>query len=270
MKLSRARKNTNSSLYDAWLEFKSFSLLILLAISIRIFIFEPFYIPSGSMKKTLMEGDYVFATKYSYGYSKYSYSFIINANLFSGRILPKSPQRGDVIIFRPPNMMHERYIKRLVGLPGEKIELKNGVVYINNLPIKRDFKGSYSEGNLIFEEYEEILENGTKYQTRYIKEFPAEGMMIPGLNYANNIGPFFIPEGHYFFLGDNRDESGDSRFQLGFVPFENLIAKAQFIFFAFDERLILDNLLSFEQVTQVGKWIMSFKFNRFFAFKLTK
>ncbi|MDX1916987.1 MAG: signal peptidase I [Rickettsiaceae bacterium] len=255
--------NWNVSAKDAWQEIKSFIILIFLALCIRALVFEPFYIPSGSMKNTLIEGDYVFATKYSYGYSKYS--FIIETNLFNGRFFAQKPSRGDVVILRVPGDIHPRFIKRLIGLPGEKIELKNGAVYINDKPIERQSKRSYMDNGIVFEEYQEILENGVKYNTRYIKQFPAEGKIIPELTYANNIGPFYVPDGHYFFLGDNRDESGDSRFQLGFVPFENFIAKAQFVFFSFGELLVLDNFLSLEQINHIYKWATSFEYKRFFA-----
>ncbi len=267
MRNNKIHHNTNS-IYEAFKEIKSLGVVIIIALCIRIFIFEPFYVPTGSMRKTIIEGDYVFSTKYSYGYSKHS--FIMSTNLFSGRILDAQPKRGDVIIFRPPHMMQERYIKRLIGLPGEKIELKNGIVYINDMPINREYVRSYSERGRIFDEYNEIVESGTKYQTRYIKQFSSEVESSPELARANNIGPFFIPEDHYFFLGDNRDESGDSRFQLGFVPFENFIGKAQFIFFSFDQRLLLDNPLSFDQIIQVWRWITSFRSCRFFGFTFYK
>jgi signal peptidase I len=245
-----------------WEEFRSLFYLVLLALSIRILIFEPFHIPSGSMKNTLIEGDYVFSTKYDYGYSRHS--FIISTNFFSGRILDSEPERGDVIIFRPPHNMDMRYIKRLVGMPGEKIELKNGLVYINDKPIQRESIGSQSEGELTFEEFYEILPSGKKYKIKQIKQLNLPNQAISELNSANNFGPFFVPEGQYFFLGDNRDQSGDSRFALGAVPFENFISKARFVFFSFEENLFLENPLSFDQIFQVWRWMRSFRAERFF------
>ncbi|MDX1924382.1 MAG: signal peptidase I [Rickettsiaceae bacterium] len=262
--MNKAKNNKhNISPRHIWEEIKSLILIVLFALSIRVLIFEPFYIPSPSMKTTLVEGDYVFSTKYSYGYSRHS--FIISTNLFSGRVLESLPERGDIVIFRPPHDMNTRYIKRLIGLPGEKIELKGGVVYVNDIPLKRELVSTYEESGTIFEEYKEILPSNYAYQTRYIKQLPLEGMNIRDLRRANNIGPFFIPDGHYFFLGDNRDQSGDSRFQMGVVPFENFISKAQFVFFSFEEKLLLDNSFSLEQITQIWKWIRSFKSERFFA-----
>ncbi|MDX2050545.1 MAG: signal peptidase I [Rickettsiaceae bacterium] len=256
------RNNKNSSFIG---EVKSLIYIIILALSIRILVFEPFYIPSDSMKKTLINGDYIFSTKYSYGYSRHS--FIISTNLFSGRFLEAPPKRGDVIIFRPPHQMHERYIKRLVGLPGEKIEIKNSIIYINDIQVQTNIIRTYEENGVIFDEYKETLSNGVSYFTRHIRE-SEHASNLDHLYVSKNSGPFFIPEGHYFFLGDNRDQSGDSRFELGFVPFENFISKARFVFFSFGEPLILDNPLAFEQITQVWKWISSFKYQRFFLTSL--
>lgn len=241
-------------------EVKSFIYLIILALSIRILIFEPFHIPSGSMRKTLIEGDYVFSTKYSYGYSKHS--FLVSPNLFSGRILASLPERGDVIIFRPSHRMTDRFIKRLIGLPGDKIELKDGAVYINDNEVKRDLIAEYQEAELTFKEYEETLPEGKKYAVRYIVPQELPSHIKDYIKQGNNIGPFYVPQDHYFFLGDNRDQSGDSRSELGFVPFENFISKAQFVLFSFEKNLWLDDPLSFDQILQVGRWIASFRLKR--------
>lgn len=245
-----------------WDEFKSLFYVILIAVCIRIFIFEPFHIPSGSMRKTLVEGDYVFSTKYSYGYSRHS--FIFSTNLFSGRFLESLPDRGDVVIFRPPHNMNERYIKRLIGFPGEKIEIKGGVVFINDVAIKRNFIQTYEEKGLSFDEFREISPGGKEYQVRYLNKQNVPSSLAVQQKIANNIGPFFVPEGSYFFLGDNRDQSGDSRFELGSVPIENFISKAQFVFFSFDEPLFLEDSLSLDQVVQIWRWITSFRLGRFF------
>lgn len=245
----------------AWQEVKSFTYIILFALCIRVFIFEPFHIPSGSMRKTLIEGDYVFSTKYNYGYSKHS--FLISPNIFSGRIFSSQPNRGDVIIFRPPHMMEIRYIKRLIGLPGDKIEIKDSIVYINDKELKREFKKEYIEDGIGFKDYTEELPSGYKYNVRYIDPQKAPAIYANHLRRANNAGPFYVPADHYFFMGDNRDQSGDSRFELGYVPFENFISKTQFVFFSFTENLWLDDWFSFNQVKQFGKWIASFKLGRF-------
>ncbi len=261
MKAQIQTNNNNSKVVLE--ELKSFFYIILLAVSIRILIFEPFYIPSGSMRKTAIEGDYLFSTKYNYGYSKHS--LIISPNLFSGRVLASPPERGDIIIFRPPHQMNERYIKRLIGMPGDKIELKNGILFINDKEIERKLVKSYEENNLNFEEYREKLPNGKSYIIRQINQSDIGPEYRKILTKVNNIGPFFVPDDNYFFLGDNRDQSGDSRFELRYVPFENFISKVQFIFFSFGEKLWLEDALSKEQIFQIGKWVKSFRLDRFFA-----
>jgi len=257
-------KNDTSKLSKtkaAWQEVRSFTYIILFALCIRIFIFEPFHIPSGSMRKSLIEGDYVFSTKYNYGFSKHS--FLVSPNIFSGRIFAKMPERGDIIIFRPPHMMEIRYIKRLVGLPGEKVEIKKGVVYINDIPLKQEFKQEYVEDEMGFKDYTEVLPSGYKYTVRYIDPAKSPALYASHLKRANNAGPFYVPADHFFFMGDNRDQSGDSRFELGYVPFENLISKTQFVFFSFEKNLILDDWFSFKQIKQILEWISSFRFVRF-------
>ncbi len=256
--------NKKDKLAQFYKEAKSFSLLILVALAVRIFIFEPFHIPSGSMRKTLIEGDYVFSTKYSYGYSKHS--FLISPNIFAGRFFASAPQRGDVVIFKPPHQMFTRYIKRLIGLPGEKVEIKNNIVYINDIELKKEFIQEYTnDDGLTFEQYYETTDKGKKYLTQYLKQDTLSQNLKTQVQIANNIGPFHVPDGQYFFLGDNRDQSGDSRFEMGFVPFENFISKAQFIFFSFAENLWLDDSFTTNQITQVWTWLTSFRKNRFIS-----
>jgi signal peptidase I len=199
---------------------------LILALVLRTFLFQPFNIPSGSMKPTLLVGDYLFVSKYSYGYSKYSFPF--SPNLFSGRIWGGEPERGDVIVFRPPNQLNTDFIKRLVGLPGDKIQLKDSVVYLNGAPIDRKQSGTFSEQtfreSLSVPIYQETLASGLSYQTIDTQ---------PG-NRSDNTNEYTVPEGHYFFMGDNRDNSDDSRYSVGFVPYENLVGKAQVIFLSLD------------------------------------
>ncbi|MEP4476422.1 MAG: signal peptidase I [Lentilitoribacter sp.] len=198
---------------------------IILAVFIRTILFQPISIPSSSMEKTLLVGDYLFVSKFSYGYSKFSLPF--SPNLFDGRIFGSDPERGDIIVFRPANEPGTDYIKRLVGLPGEKIQVTDGVLYINGEAVKRELVGDYTpEGaqgaGAGVPIYKETLPNGVSYDTLDLSP------RSPG----DNTREFTVPEGHYFMMGDNRDNSSDSRFAVGFVPYENLVGKAQVIFFS--------------------------------------
>ena len=225
MKTNTESNNTKTAVQ----EWKSFVSVIAIALLIRILVMEPFTVPTGSMKATILENDYLFCTKYSYGYSNYSLSFFDFINLFKGRIFAREPERGDIVVFRPPNNMSIRYIKRLIGLPGDKVQLIDDVIYINDKKIDRVEVGTYtSEEGRKYLKFKETLPNGKTYFS--YKLVPALGT-ISNHDYGNtNI--FYVPEGKYFFLGDNRDQSNDSRIDLGFVPFENFIAKAQFIWFS--------------------------------------
>lgn len=210
--------------------FKTAILAILLAMFIRTFFFEPFNIPSGSMLPTLQIGDYLFVSKTSYGYSKYS--FPLGIADFQGRMMDEKPQRGDVIVFRLPTQPSIDYIKRLVGMPGDTIQVIAGRLYINGNMVERESVGlkriKSAEGvNENLMEYIETLPGGTVH--RIYEESDSEPL--------DNTQPFHVPEGHYFFMGDNRDNSQDSRVRemVGFVPQENLVGRAQILFFSIDE-----------------------------------
>jgi len=193
---------------------------LLLALVLRTFLFQPFSIPSGSMKPNLLVGDYIFVSKFSYGISRHSFPF--SPNLFSGRIWGSDPDRGDIVVFKFPPDTTKDYIKRLIGLPGDKVQLKDSVVFVNGKPFSRVAKGSFVEErdqNKI-PTFTETADNGVSYTTMDIR---------PG-NYADNTPVFTVPEGNYFFLGDNRDNSADSRFDVGMVPAVNLVGKAQIVF----------------------------------------
>jgi signal peptidase I len=233
-------------------EIKSLALLVLIAMLIRTIIFEPFFIPSSSMEPTLLEGDYIFATKYDYGYSRYSIPF--SPNLFGGRILEKTPQAGDVIIFRPPHRMDIRYVKRLIGISGDKIQLINDILYINDKEVPRQYIEEYSDLNGVkYKKYKETLPNGVSYNI---------------INFANaapqNTQVFIVPKDHYFFMGDNRNNSLDSRYSLRYVHGQNLIAKAKLIFFSTKARLWLEEQNFADRFKQIGVWISSFRFSRMF------
>ena len=204
----------------------------LIAVGIRTIAFEPFNIPSGSMIPTLLVGDYLFVSKYSYGWSRYSLPF--SPNLFSGRIFGRLPDRGDVVVFKWPYDTSVDYIKRIIGLPGDRVQMKGGELFINGAQVPRQRGGTSkdTDGGVPFEArlYNETLPNGRQHVMQKMTE---EG-------YANNTPEFKVPEGHVFAMGDNRDNSADSRFMdrsgVGFIPLENLVGRAEFIFFSIDAR----------------------------------
>ncbi|MEM7302808.1 MAG: signal peptidase I [Pseudomonadota bacterium] len=196
---------------------------LILALVLRSFLFQPFNIPSGSMKPTLLIGDYLFVSKFSYGYSRYSLPF--GPDIFSGRIWSAEPKRGDVAVFKyPPNPSRD-YIKRVVGLPGDKIQMKDGVLFINGEAVKREAAGTFidkteSGRSLEVAQYRETLPNGVSYMT----------LDINPNSVSDNTRVFEVPADHYFMMGDNRDNSSDSRFDVGMVPFENFVGRASVIF----------------------------------------
>ena len=221
---------------------------------------EPFCVPTGSMKGTILENDYIFSTKYSYGYSRYSFPF--SPNIFSGRIMSKAPQRGDIIIFRPPNNMEIRYIKRLIGMPGDKIQLIDDVIYINDKPIERQESGNFiDESGERYLKYKETLPNGVSY---YSYKTLIPGQNLVNTRYYSNTPVFYVPQDKYFFMGDNRDNSKDSRVDLGFVPFENFIAKAQFIWLSTEKKLWTNELGIVNFIPSIIDWLKSIRRTRIF------
>ena len=222
---------------------------LLLALILRTFIVQPFVIPSGSMMGTLLIGDYLFVSKYSYGYSRYS--FPLNLIPFDGRLLEGKPKRGDIAVFRLPSDTSTDYIKRVIGLPGDKVQVKDGVVYINEEAIKRekvdDFTGTYDQGrDISIPRYRETLPNGKTYLT--LDSNPN--------NISDNTIVFTVPEGEYFMMGDNRDNSQDSRFSnVGTVPLDNFVGRAEFLFFS---------VANGSSAWQFWKWPQDLRFNRLF------
>ncbi len=233
-----------------WKDLRLILYCCLAALLMRSFLFDPFNIPSGSMKDTLLVGDYLFVSKYSYGYSRYS--FPLGLPLFKGRVMGEAPKRGDVVVFRPPGAVNQDYIKRLIGLPGDRIQVKASTVYINGVALKDEPDGTF-------------LDNEDPYQVKSIPRFTEtlpEGKVIRVLNErytASDDTPVFtVPQGHYFMMGDNRDNSADSRVEggvVGFVPEENLVGRAEIIFFSIDTATLTLNPLT---------WFSSLRFGRFF------
>ena len=217
-----------------------------LALGFRSLLFEPFNIPSGSMIPTLLVGDYLFVSKYSYGYSRYSFPFGMAP--FDGRIFETPPERGDVAVFRQPQNESVAFIKRIVGLPGDRVQVVNGVLRINDVAVNRDRKGfaTASDGyNVIrFAVYQETLPNGKSYLTQ---ERSDDDLL-------DNTNVFLVPEGHYFMIGDNRDNSRDSRTtSVGMVPAENLIGRAERLFFSHN---------SSAHLWEVWKWPFAIRYGR--------
>jgi signal peptidase I len=227
---------------------------LIIALVIRTFLFQPFNIPSGSMKSTLLVGDYLFVSKYSYGYSHFSFPF--SPPLFSGRIWASPPDRGDVVVFRLPRDDSTDYIKRVIGLPGDTVQMINGLLHINGQPVKRELIDYFVEteegrGTLPVKRWRETLPNGVSYTTLDLRD--------NGVH--DNTPVYHVPAGNYFMMGDNRDNSTDSRVRpevggVGYVPFENLVGRAQIIFFS-----ILDG----ESAWMVWRWPWTVRWGRLFT-----
>lgn len=249
---AKPAKTPPMSAREEWSElFRTAFIAIILAVLVRTFLLEPFNIPSGSMKPTLEVGDYLFVSKPAYGFSRYSFPFGMAP--IEGRVMTRGhvPERGDVVVFKLPTNTGIDYIKRVIGLPGDRIQVTNGRLLINGVMIDREeiklrrIEEAGRESTVM--EYLETLPNGVVH---HIYE---EGDNQP----LDNTDVFTVPEGHYFMMGDNRDNSQDSRVQdlVGFVPLENIVGRATRIFFSTN---------GYAHLGEIWKWPWSIRYDRIF------
>ena len=229
---------------------KTLVVALVAAVGLHSVLLQPFWIPSGSMVPSLLVGDYLFVNKFAYGVSRYSLPFA--PNLFAGRIFGHAPRRGDVVVFVPPNDRNEVYVKRLIGLPGDTIRVTGGQLSINGQQVPRLEQGIYVDtsggGPVVVERFSETLPGG---KTHAIVKLTDQG-------FANNTPLYTVPAGDYFLMGDNRDNSYDSRFldgPVGYVPAANLLGPAVFILGSADLRA---------PWWEVWKWPGEMRWGRFF------
>lgn len=247
--------NINNTEKKFWKDTVGLIGAVVAAFAIRSFIFEPFHIPSGSMISTLLIGDYLVVSKTSYGYSRYSFPFGSSVNYFNGRIMGTDPKQGEVAVFRSVIKNDTDYVKRVIGVPGDKIQMKEGILYVNDVKCPLEQIEDYvtvddGGGVLTAPQYIETLPNGIKH--RIIKKKPF------GRGTYDNTPVYHVPEGHFFMMGDNRDGSDDSRAQgiVGYIPYENFVGKTQFIFFSTGGDI---------GIWEIWKWIKTAHYSRIFT-----
>ena len=257
--MSRASGRASSGIAET---VKTIVYAVIIALFIRTFFYEPFSIPSASMVPTLLVGDYLFVSKFSYGYSRYSLPF--GLPLIPSRVFFTEPQRGDVVVFKLPRDPSIDFIKRIIGLPGDTIQVKDGVLAINGQPVQRVKAGSYAYDengrNATYDLYTETLPNGVKHPELQVNEDLSKcDSDKSSLCAMNNTPVFTVPPGHYFMMGDNRDNSSDSRDPnsgVGYVPAENLVGRAVFIFYSTD---------GYSRWWEVWNWPFTIRYDRLFS-----
>jgi signal peptidase I len=262
--MAAAQDTRRKSDEGRWETVKVIIQALLIAFVVRTFFYQPFNIPSASMYPTLKVGDYLFVSKLSYGYGKYSFNFSLgifgnewvkccSMIDFPGRaVLADTPKRGDVAVFKLPTNTDIDYIKRVIGLPGDRIRMQNGVLFINGVAVKKerieDYTDPYERGlTTMVQQFEETLPNGVRYRVL------DTNLMAD----ADNTDEYVVPPDHYFMMGDNRDNSQDSRYQsvVGYVPIENFVGRADIIFFSISPNA---------RLVEVWRWPFVIRWNRFF------
>ena len=244
---NKKKKSNDSSFFEF---IKTIFYAVVIAIIFRSLLFEPYNIPSGSMLPNLLIGDYLFVSKFSYGYSRFSFPFGA-VPLPANRVFGDEPERGDVVVFKLPSNTSINYIKRVIGLPGDTLQMKAGKLFLNGRLVKQYNDGKFkhvfnNKYEQVLDKYKEKLENGKAYSILNINDFQP----------LDNTKEFIVPESHYFMMGDNRDNSLDSRANGGwFVPFENLVGKGNFIFFS---------VSGDTRFWQFWRWPFNVRYNRIF------
>ena len=229
-KPTKAKSGTAHEVYELG---KTIVYALLIALVLRVVLFQPFTIPSASMEPTLLEGDYIIVSKFAYGWSRHSIP--MSPPIFKGRLFEQKPHRGDIVVFKLPRDGHTDYIKRLVGLPGDRMQVKQGTLYVNDKPVQRmplspvQLDSAFGVPHEVAR-YQETMADTHKTYTTY--SFGNDGEV-------DNTGVYTVPAGNYFMMGDNRDNSVDSRYPpetgVGFVPAENLVGRAEVILFSWKE-----------------------------------